>query len=66
VEVYRQASAHSYPGERGLTYASKAFLCVALAQWVQERGLWLDCTGIGEVAIANVAGVARDRILVHG
>jgi diaminopimelate decarboxylase len=66
VEAYRQALGHFYPGEAGITYAGKAFLCLAMAQWVQRRGLWLDCTGVGEVHMATAAGVARERILVHG
>lgn len=66
VEAYRRALGRSYPGESGITYASKAFLCIAMAQWVQQQGLWLDCTGVSEIQIAAVAGVSRDQILVHG
>jgi diaminopimelate decarboxylase len=66
VETYRQALSRFYPGEAGITYAGKAFLCVAMAQWVQRRGLWLDCTGAGELSIAAAAGVERGRILLHG
>ena len=65
-EDYYQALARFYPGETGITYAGKAFLCVAIAQWVQQKGLWLDCTGAGELRIAAAAGVNRDQILVHG
>ena len=64
--AYRQALSDSYPGEWGITYAGKAFLCVALAQWVQRRGLWVDCTGAGELAIALAAGAQRAQILAHG
>lgn len=63
---YRQALADSYPGESALTYAGKAFLCLGMAQWTQQQGLWLDCTGIGELAIAAAAGVFRQNILMHG
>ena len=66
VEDYRRALACLYPGETGITYAGKAFLCVAMAQWVQRQGLWLDCTGAGELGIAAAAGLQRERILVHG
>jgi diaminopimelate decarboxylase len=55
-----------YPGPSGITYAGKAFLCLALAQWVRQRGLWLDCTGAGEIGIAVAAGLGRDQLLVHG
>jgi diaminopimelate decarboxylase len=63
---YRQALLAHYPGETGITYAGKAFLCVAMAQWVERRGLWLDCTGVGELAIAAAAGVGRKGVVVHG
>jgi diaminopimelate decarboxylase len=66
VAAYRRALARHYPGTAGLTYAGKAFLCVALAQWVGARGLWLDCTGAGELHIALAAGLDRAHILVHG
>ncbi len=66
LQSYRQALAASYPGEWGITYAGKAFLCVALAQWVGQRGLWLDCTGAGELAVAAAAGVPREHVVVHG
>lgn len=66
VAEYRAALARFYPGPSGITYAAKAFLCLAVAQWVQHRDLWLDCTGAGEIAVAVAAGVDRRRILVHG
>jgi diaminopimelate decarboxylase len=66
VGAYQQALAASYPGKWGITYAGKAFLCVAMAQWVHRRGLWLDCTGVGELAAATAAQVPREQILVHG
>jgi diaminopimelate decarboxylase len=65
-EAYRQALDRSYPGQTGITYAGKAFLCVALAQWVHSQGLWLDCTGAGEIGIAVAAGLGPEHILVHG
>jgi diaminopimelate decarboxylase len=47
-------------------YAGKAFLCVAVAQWINEAGLGLDvCTG-GELAIALAAEFPTQRIEVHG
>jgi diaminopimelate decarboxylase len=66
ITAYRQALAASYPGESGITYAGKAFLCTALARWMAGRGLWLDCTGEGEIHIAVSGGVPREQILVHG
>lgn len=64
--AYRQALAAHYPGAGGVTYAGKAFLCIAAAQWVQCQGLLLDCTGAGEIHVAVAAGVPRAQILVHG
>jgi diaminopimelate decarboxylase len=66
VESYRRALAKFYPGSSGLTYAGKAFLCQAMAQWTQQQSLWLDCTGAGELAIAAAARTRRENILVHG
>jgi diaminopimelate decarboxylase len=66
VDVYRRALSDLYPGESGIVYAGKAFLCLAIAQWAQSRDLWLDCTGVGELALAVAAGVERGHILIHG
>jgi len=72
VACYKDALASSYPGPvsspkgASITYAGKAWLSAALAQWTQRHGLWLDCTGQGEIAIARAGGVTRERILVHG
>jgi len=66
LDEYRTALQRYYPGESGLTYAGKAFLCLAMAQWVERKGLWVDCTGVGEIAIAVAAGIPYQRILVHG
>lgn len=63
---YKSALASSYPGPASVTYAGKAFLCLALAQWTQSHGLTVDCTGEGEIAIASAAGVPKENILVHG
>ena len=66
VMAYRTALAEFYTGESGLTYAGKAFLCLAIAEWTREYGLWVDCTGLGEIAIAMAAGVPRERLIAHG
>ena len=65
-DAYRTALASRYPGPGGVTFAGKALLMVAAAQWVQRQGFRLDCTGAGEIAIAVAAGVPRAQILVHG
>lgn len=72
VTTYKAALAYFYPGpalspkEASITYAGKACLNTALAQWTQHHDLWLDCTGEGEIAIAKAGGVPNERILVHG
>jgi diaminopimelate decarboxylase len=66
VRAYRQALTQFHPGRTGLTYAGKAFLCTAIAQWAHQNGLRLDCTGAGELRIAANAGLERSSILVHG
>ena len=66
VAAYAAALARHYPGQSSLTYAGKAFLCTAVAQWAVEQGLWVDCTGVGELTIAQAAGVPKASILVHG
>lgn len=50
----------------GATYATKAFLCDAMAKLVHEEGLRLDCATGGELFVALRAGVPGDRIVVHG
>jgi diaminopimelate decarboxylase len=64
--LYRQALSAFYPAPSGITYAGKAYLCLAIAQWTQKQGLWVDCTGQGEMAIAAAGGVPPERLVVHG
>ena len=64
--AYREALAHHYPGETGVTFAGKALMLTAAAQWVQRQGFLLDCTGAGELHIAANADLAPHQILVHG
>jgi len=66
VAVYKQALAKFYPAPAMITYAGKAYLTTALAQWACSQGLWLDCTGAGEIAVACAGGVPREQILAHG
>jgi diaminopimelate decarboxylase len=60
------AQAGRRPELASVTYAGKAYLCTAIAQWTQRHNLWLDCTGEGEIAIAKAGGASRENILVHG
>ncbi|MBL8050512.1 MAG: diaminopimelate decarboxylase [Anaerolineales bacterium] len=66
VASYKHALASSYGTHASVTYAGKAFLCTAIAQWTQLHGLTLDCTGEGEIHIALNAKVKPKNILVHG
>jgi diaminopimelate decarboxylase len=63
---YREALARHYPAASGVTFAGKALLLTAAAQWVQGQGFLLDCTGAGELHIATSADLAPHQILVHG
>jgi len=64
--AYQSALTKYYPGSSGITYAGKAFLCLAMAQWVDQQNIWLDCTGEGELCIAAAAELERENVLVHG
>ncbi len=66
VAAYREALQAFYPGEAHITYAGKAFLCTAVAEWIRKQQLWADCTGEGEIEMARAGGVPRERIVVHG
>ncbi len=47
-------------------YAGKAFLCTAVARWIEEEGLCLDVCSAGELTVALRAGVDPARIGYHG
>lgn len=64
--TYKTLLARYYPDNASITYAGKAYLSVAIAQWAAHQGLQVDCAGLGEIAIAVKAGVPKERILVHG
>lgn len=50
----------------GVAYASKAFLCRAMARLVHEEGMHIDVASGGELAITLSAGVPADRVVLHG
>jgi diaminopimelate decarboxylase len=64
--AYIGALREHYSAHSEITYAGKAFLCKAIAQWTQEHQLWVDSTGEGEVTIALAGNVPNEHILVHG
>ena len=47
-------------------YASKAFLCTAMARLISEEGLLLDVASGGELFVALHAGVPASRCVLHG
>jgi diaminopimelate decarboxylase len=53
-------------GPDAVAYAGKAFLCTAMARLVVEEGLHLDCATGGELHVAVSAGIAGERIVLHG
>jgi len=65
-EAYKSLLAAHYPGKASVTYAGKAYLSVPIAKWADGQNLLVDCTGLGETAIAVKAGVPQHRLLVHG
>jgi diaminopimelate decarboxylase len=50
----------------GVAYASKAFLCRAMAGLVHEERLMIDVASGGELYVALRAGVPPQRIVLHG
>lgn len=54
----------AFPG--AVAYASKAFLCTAMARLVAEEGLGMDVATGGELHVALHAGFPADRITFHG
>ncbi|MEM8706776.1 MAG: diaminopimelate decarboxylase [Actinomycetota bacterium] len=50
----------------GVAYATKAFLCGAMARLAHEEGMHLDVATGGELHVALNAGVPADRLVLHG
>ncbi|HUA93930.1 MAG TPA: diaminopimelate decarboxylase [Acidimicrobiales bacterium] len=50
----------------GVAYATKAFLCKAMAALAHEEGMCLDVATGGELHVALAAGVPADRLVLHG
>lgn len=50
----------------GAVYASKAFLCQAMARLAHEQGMRIDVATGGELHVALAAGVPADRLVLHG
>jgi len=52
-------------GDR-VSYATKAFLCKAMAALAHEEGMCLDVASCGELYVARAAGVPAERLVLHG
>jgi len=50
----------------GVAYATKAFLCRAMASLAHEEGMQLDVATGGELHVALASGVPAGRIVLHG
>ena len=50
----------------GAVYATKAFLCKAMARLAHDEGMRLDVATGGELAVARAAGVPAARLVFHG
>ena len=49
-----------------VAYASKAFLCLAMARLVHEEGMAVDVATGGELFVCLHAGVPAERMVMHG
>ena len=49
-----------------MAYATKAFLCVAMARLAYEESMYLDVSTGGELHVALLAGVPAERLVLHG
>ena len=62
---FRDAFAELAPDVH-LSFATKAFPCAAVLRVLAEEGIGADVASGGELAIAQRAGVAPERIILHG
>ncbi|MDJ0791622.1 MAG: diaminopimelate decarboxylase [Acidimicrobiia bacterium] len=54
----------AFPG--GVAYASKAFLCKAMARIAHQAGMAIDVATGGEMYVALEAGVPAEHLVLHG
>lgn len=64
-QAYREAF-HRLHKDTSIYYATKALICIALCQVMEEEGLGLDVASAGELYTALKAGFPVERILLHG
>jgi diaminopimelate decarboxylase len=53
-------------GHGRAVYATKAFLCKAMARLAYDEGMLLDVASGGEMHVALAAGVPADALVMHG
>ncbi len=53
-------------GHQRAVYATKAFLCTAMARLAYEEGMLLDVASGGEMHVALAAGVPAEALTLHG
>lgn len=53
-------------GGAEIAYAGKAFLCRAMASWIDQEGFALDVCSAGELAVARAVNFPARRIILHG
>jgi diaminopimelate decarboxylase len=61
-----EAAAEKIGSSAKIYYASKAFLSTEIVGWIDELGLNIDVSSGGELAAALAAGIAPERIGLHG
>src|SRR5207344_1096014 len=61
VHAYREAA----PGAL-IVYGTKAFANVAILKLLEEEGVGADVSTLGELAFAQAAGIAGERLIFHG
>jgi len=62
----RCAEARAAFGDDAVVYATKAFLCTAMARLAHQEGLLLDVATGGELYVALRAGVPAHQCVMHG
>ena len=62
----QQCQSAVYAFGDGVAYASKAFLCTAMAKLAHEEGMHLDVASAGEAFVAMRAGVPPEKLVMHG
>ncbi len=65
IRVQARAYAAAAPGAH-VVYGTKAFPSVALLRILAEEGVGADVSTLGELAVAQAAGIGGDRIFFHG